>query len=212
MEKEKFRFYFLWISAICITAFIIQVVFPVFTELFLLNKKSIDNFEIYRFITAIFLHGSLIHLMLNLFALLFFGAILEKKIGSKKFILIYFFSGIFANLISVFFYKASLGASGAIYGILGALIVIEPFMMVFSFGIMMPMFLAGFLWIIANILEGIGVIGNTNTENIAHLSGIAIGIILSFLILKKNFKNSFKKNQNILSEEEFQKWENKYLN
>ena len=122
MAKEKFRFYFLWLSLVCIGIFILQNLpgIPGFTEMFVLNSKALDG-EFWRFLSAIFLHGSITHLIYNLFALLFFGGLLEKLIGSKRFLILFFISGIFANLISVWFYSSSLGASGAVYGILGAL-------------------------------------------------------------------------------------------
>ena len=150
---------------------------PNFTETFILNEKATQDLQIYRFVTAIFLHGDITHLLYNLFALLFFGIILEKKIGSNIFLITFLLSGIIANIIAVNFYTSSLGASGAIYGILGALTILAPFIMVWAFGLMMPMFIASILWIIADILRALGAFGPTNIGSYAHLSGIAIGII-----------------------------------
>lgn len=189
---NKIKFYSLWLALIIIGIFVLQNLpgIPGFTDTFVLNNKAVDNFQIWRYLTAIFLHGSITHLAFNLFALLFFGLVLEKLMGSKKFLLTFLLSGIIANIISVNFYTSSLGASGAIYGIIGAATVLRPMMMVFAFGIIMPMFLASTFWVIADILRSLGAFGPTNIGSIAHLSGIVIGIILGFILRKKSAKNT----------------------
>ena len=101
MKNQKF--YSLWLSLIIIIIFILQNIIPNFTDLFVLNQKAITNFQIYRFLTAIFLHGSITHLAFNLFALFFFGLVLEKTIGTKRFLIAFFSTGIIANIISVNF-------------------------------------------------------------------------------------------------------------
>jgi len=205
---KQFKFYFLWLSAICIVMFILQNLpgIPGFTSWFVLNNKAVYNYEIWRFVSSIFLHGSIIHLIYNLFALLFFGVLLEKLIGSKRFLVLFFVSGIIANLISVWFYPSSLGASGAIYGILGVLMVLKPMMMVWAFGLILPMFIAGILWIIGGV---IGIFIPSNTGHIAHLSGIGIGILFGiFLFIRK------RKKKNIVLEipdNYMRVWEDKYF-
>lgn len=178
---EKFKFYALWMCLICILFFIIQITISGFTELFVLNDSALKG-EYWRFLTAIFLHGSTIHLLYNLFALALFGSILEKLIKGRKFLLVFFISGILANLIAVNFYPSSLGASGAIMGILGCLAVIKPMMMVWAFGFPMPMFIASILWVIGDVLGALGAFGDTGIGNIAHLSGIAVGFLAGILI------------------------------
>jgi len=177
----KSKFYSLKILLILIVVFILQITIRGFTELFILNSIALTDLQIWRFLTAIFLHGSLTHLLFNIFALFFFGLFLEKDVGSDKFLLIFISSGILANLISVNFYEASLGASGAIYGVIGALVIIRPLMMVWTFGLIMPLFIAAFLWVTADILRTLGAFGPTNIGSIAHLSGIFIGLILGFV-------------------------------
>ena len=176
----KIKFYSLWLCLICIIVFILQLIIPGFTELFVLNQLSYT--EIWRFVSSIFLHGSIAHLFYNLFALALFGFILEKLIGSNKFLLVFFFSGIIANIISINFYASSLGASGAIMGILGCLAVIKPMMMVWAFGFPMPMFIASILWVIGDVLGALGAFGNSGIGNIAHLSGIAIGFLAGLFL------------------------------
>ncbi|MBS3150142.1 rhomboid family intramembrane serine protease, partial [Candidatus Woesearchaeota archaeon] len=90
------------------------------------------------------------HLMYNLFALALFGIILENIIGTKKFMLIFFMSGIVASVISSFFYNSALGASGAIFGILGALALLRPNMTIWIYFMPMPMYIAGIVYLIIN--------------------------------------------------------------
>ncbi len=176
--KHKFRFYALKFCLLMIIVFILQQISG-FTELFVLNGKALYSHEYWRFLTAIFLHGSLVHLLYNLFALALFGSILEKFAGGKKFLLVFFLSGIFANIVAVNFYDSSLGASGAIYGILGALTILRPLMIVWAFGLPMPMFIAAILWTIGAVL---GIFMPSNIGHIAHLSGIIIGVLAGIIL------------------------------
>ncbi|MEK6848381.1 MAG: rhomboid family intramembrane serine protease, partial [Nanoarchaeota archaeon] len=72
----RFKFYALWLCLICIIVFVIQILIPAFTDLILLNQDAISNFQIWRFLTAIFAHGGLVHLLYNIFALALFGSML----------------------------------------------------------------------------------------------------------------------------------------
>ncbi|HUS48944.1 MAG TPA: rhomboid family intramembrane serine protease [Candidatus Paceibacterota bacterium] len=205
-NPEKFRFYALWLSLICIVVFILQNIFSGFTDLFLLTPEAVP--EIWRFLTSIFLHGDITHLLFNLFALALFGSILEKFIGGKKFLLVFFASGIFANLIAVNFYSASLGASGAIYGILGCLVIIKPLMMVWAFGFPMPMFIAGILWTAGSVL---GIFMPSNIGHVAHLSGIAIGLLLG-IIYRISMRGNRQRERKIeISEPDMRSWEHRYI-
>jgi len=204
---KKFRFYALWLCLVCIIVFVLQNLFPAITDALILNAKSIS--EIWRFVSSIFLHGSLIHLMYNLFALALFGSILEKFIRGRKFLLVFFLSGILANIFAVNFYPASLGASGAIYGILGALTIMRPRMMVWAFGFPMPMFLAGILWVAGGIF---GLFIPSNTGHIAHLSGIAVGFVLGIIFRVQSQQRKIRRQSIVeISEPEMRRWEDSYL-
>lgn len=200
----KNKFYTLWLTLIIILIFILQTAITGFTESFTLNQQSFS--QPYRFVTSIFLHASLQHLIFNLFALLLFGLILEKLIESFRFLIVFFVSGIIANLIAVNFYNSSLGASGAIFGIIGALTLIKPLMTVWAFSLPMPLFVASIVWAIGDIL---GVFFPSGTGNIAHLSGLAIGIILGILFRNKSVPQY---SYNIKIPESYMRsWESKFL-
>lgn len=206
---EKFRFYTLWLAGICVVMYILQLIIPGFTDALVLNNQAINGFQIWRFLTSIFLHASIPHLLLNMFALLLFGFILEKLIGGKKFFLVFLASGIVANLIAVNFYPSSLGASGAIIGIIGCLTIIRPFMMVWTIG-PLPMILASVVYI---IIDFFGVLYPTGTGNIAHLSGIAVGLIIGLFIrvIKKDFRFREKKEKVRIPENYMREWEDRFM-
>ncbi len=88
-------------------------------------NSFINNGEYYRLITAMFLHGGLIHLALNMYALNAIGPLVEIYFGKVKYLIIYFISGILSSYFSYLFSSSvSIGASGAIFGILGATLII----------------------------------------------------------------------------------------
>jgi len=190
-----------------ILAFVLQVFIPLFTEIFVLNQSSWT--QPWRFVSAIFLHGGFGHIAYNLFALVLFGSILESLIGSKKFLAVFFVTGILANLVSVNFYNSSLGASGAIFGIIGAMIFIKPGQFVWAFGLPMPIFIAGILWAVG---DAIGIFIPDNVGNIAHLSGMFFGLVLGAYYRKGFLKRRRYKDRKLrLDERSMRKWEDSYL-
>ena len=138
--------------------------------------------EWWRLITALFVHFGIIHLLFNMWALSAFGALSERLLGITSFVFIYFVSGIAANLASITLRPSidAAGASGAIFGILGALLAVYwrnkrtlPFTVVRSEGTAVFMFasfalLGGFLY--------------TGIDNAAHLGGLLTGLLLGFTL------------------------------
>lgn len=79
--------------------------------------------EWWRFITPMFLHADIMHILFNMFCLYVFAPELEKFLGKMRFITLYFLSGLFANIATFFIHDydfAHVGASGAIFGLFGA--------------------------------------------------------------------------------------------
>src|SRR5262249_60045291 len=74
--------------------------------------------------TAMFLHGGLIHIGFNMLGLLQFGPALEELYGSARFLFLYVFTGAFGFLVSAFMGNLSLGASGALLGLVGAMLAV----------------------------------------------------------------------------------------
>jgi len=206
----KMKFYFLWLCLVCIVVFILQSIFPSITDLGVLNKSALYNYEFWRFVTPIFLHGGITHLLYNLFALFFFGIALEKLIGSKNFLFSFFISGIIANIITVNFYESSLGASGAIMGIIGVLTIVKPMLMVWAFGLILPMFIAGILWVIGSILGSLGMFPG-DTGYIAHLAGIAVGLLIGIFLRLTNKENKKSNNKLEIPAHYIENWEERHL-
>jgi len=197
------------LTLLCVILFAIQSFSESFTNLFLLNSSEV----LYRpwiLITHVFLHGSLRHLFSNLFALVIFGMILERAVKSEKFLKIFFAAGLVAGISGSFFYTASLGASGAVMGILGCLAILRPRMIVWVMGVPMPMILAAGVWA---ALDMLGVFIPSNIANIAHLAGLAVGILFG-IYFRKEFGEPFfkkKKHEIRIDEGSMERWERDWM-
>ncbi|MBS3110424.1 rhomboid family intramembrane serine protease [Candidatus Woesearchaeota archaeon] len=192
-RNNRFSWWALKLAAICIGAFMLQKISATVTSEFMMNSSEV----LYRpwiLLTSIFLHGSFVHLAYNMFALALFGLILEKKVGSRNFLWLFFIGGVFANIATLPFYSSSLGASGAVYTILGMLAVLRPKMVIWISYIPMRMWLAAVAWAIGNLIIALA---PTNIGAVAHLSGMAFGIIAGFYwrqkrkTRKRNNKKSY---------------------
>ena len=176
--------------AINILFFIMQLILGNnFTNSFMLISKDIFA-RPWIMVTYMFLHAGFYHLLLNMYVLLMFGALLEQRIGTKRFLFIYFLSGIVAAVLSSFFYERSLGASGAIAGILGMLIILMPELQIlFFFVIPMPLWIFGIVYV---LIETFGIFIPSGIGHIAHLAGTGAGLLYG-LYLKKQKRRFDKK-------------------
>lgn len=136
--------------------------------------------EYYRFITAMFLHGGIIHLGFNMYALKAIGPTIEKAFGKIKYLLIYFLGGAISVIASfVFSEEVSIGASGAIFALLGSTLILA-LRMKDKLGKEM---VRNILSVIAiNIFIGFSM---PNIDNFAHIGGLVGGIAVTSL-LKNN--------------------------
>ncbi len=169
------------------------------TRLFGLHFPASDNFRLYQLVTYMFLHdpNSLSHVFFNMFAVFMFGRTLEHVWGPKRFITYYLVTGIGAGLIQilVIYLRASavlppemfsminsvtVGASGAVFGILLAFGMLFPnaqlFIIPFPFPIKAKWFVIGY-----GILELIFGVANRTGDNVAHfahLGGMLFGVFM----------------------------------
>ena len=93
-----------------------------------LQGAAVSNGDWWRLVTAMFLHGSLLHLAFNMLALYWLGTIIEQSLGTPRFLLVYFVSGLAGSAGALWFSSAlavTVGASGAIFGLIGALLILE---------------------------------------------------------------------------------------
>ena len=143
----------------------------------LLNYSTMgEPAELYRVIMSIFLHGGIIHLLVNQYALYIIGPQLESFFGKTKFLFIYLASGIIGNLLSMLFQEngvISVGASGAIFGLLGALIYFGYHYRVYLGTVIKSQIIP---LIIFNVFIGLYLSG---INVIAHLGGLFGGYVVT---------------------------------
>ncbi|MFQ6011777.1 MAG: rhomboid family intramembrane serine protease, partial [Nitrososphaerales archaeon] len=111
----------------------------------------------WMFVTSIFLHADLSHLIFNMFSLFIFGIYLERMVGRKLFLILFFSAGIIGNvgyiLTSGNVLVPAIGASGAIYGVMGTLAVLAPFLLIFLYGVLpLPMIVAAGAYAVLDIM------------------------------------------------------------
>ncbi len=176
--------YSMFILIACVGAFFLQLAVPGFTEFLILDPAHLFQ-QPWTLVTSMFLHANFTHLFFNMFALIIFGPLLEGKIGGRHFITLYFIAGLAGGIgyIVTGGTVPALGASGAIFGILGALAFLEPNMIVFVGMIPMPMWLAGVFWFITETLSGVYEL--SNIANFAHVFGLVIGYFYAKSIAPK---------------------------
>ncbi|MEK6947483.1 MAG: rhomboid family intramembrane serine protease [Nanoarchaeota archaeon] len=185
------------LAIVTIAVFILQFVLgDWFTEAFLLSSADIYT-RPWILITHIFLHGSPLHLFYNMWGLFMFGPLLESRIGAKRFLIFYLSAGVIAGLISSFFYSSSLGASGAIMGVIGMLIILMPNLrLLFFYVVPTPLWLAGIIYAAMDIF---GVFFPSGVGNIAHLTGMGAGLLYGLYLKNQSakFTRKFVKKKNL---------------
>ncbi len=189
-----------------IIVFVVQMIVPTITDEFALVSSEAFA-EPWTFVTSMFLHGDVLHIGYNLIALVIFGLILESVIGARKFLLVFFGMGILAGIVAIFFYTAVIGASGAIFGIIGVLAVLRPRLPVWALGVPMPLIAAASVWLIIDLL---GTVSPSNVANIAHIAGLIAGAGIG-LFWRGEYHERRTKKQRPLSDEELDAWEEQYL-
>ena len=148
-----------------------------------------SRFYIWQFVTYMFLHGGFWHIMINMYMLWMFGCELERMWGSKAFLKYYFITGIgaglFYTLLSATSTIPTIGASGAIYGIMTAYALMFPerkIMWIFP-PIIMNVRTMVLIWIGISVVSG--VFGSADgIAHFAHLGGALVG----YLYVKQDWR------------------------
>lgn len=197
--RKPFRYKFfnasLAIILINVAVFLLVSNMGLNRNFFALNVAGfVFNKMFWQPLTYMFIHGDMMHLVFNMLGLLFFGLSVEKALGSKEFLLLYFFVGIFSGLFSLalyylmglsiykagyvpsVYYMSLIGASGAIYGLLFAFAAIFPKTSIYVWGIIpVP---APILILVYAIIEfGSQFIKGSNVAHYAHLAGFGFAWI-----------------------------------
>jgi membrane associated rhomboid family serine protease len=183
-----------WFFEAKVTSFLIFLLMFVYVvEVFWLGPylEVLMSYQLHIFegnywsmLTSVFLHADLVHLLTNCLALLVFGRIVEMHVGYKLFPL-FVVCGIISNVVSnmISYYQGelyySLGASGAIAGIIMFAILFSPFSFTSVFLLPLPVFVVGWFLI---FLDLIGLTSPSQTNHLAHLCGYGALLVLFFFL------------------------------
>lgn len=173
--------------AINVLIYFVSILFGKYEEVlntFCLYGPLVRMGEYYRLFTSMFLHASIVHLFFNCYAIYVIGPQLESFMGKVKYLVIYLFSGVLGGLLSIAMSNyASIGASGAIFGLLGGMLY---------FGYHYRLYLGSVLksqiipLIVLNLMFGFMISG---IDNFAHIGGL-IGGVLATSVVGVKYKSS----------------------
>ena len=179
--ESVFKMKYPIVTYLLIALNVILYVIPVLTNSY---DVIINNFcvygplikagQYYRIITGAFLHGGILHLAFNCYALYVIGSQLESYLGKVRYLIIYLFSAVTASLFSIIFNSyPSIGASGAIFGLMGALVYFGYHYRVYLGNVLKSQIIPLILF---NLL--IGAL-STGIDNFAHIGGLIGGLLIT---------------------------------
>jgi membrane associated rhomboid family serine protease len=176
-----------WLIIANTVVFVFQLFIPALTEFFGLSPQAVvEDLWIWQPVTYLFLHGGFFHILFNMLILWMFGVTLERMWGTQFFLKYFFIAGIGAGLTVMIvgllpfaattptYHAITIGASGAIYGLLLAFAVYFPDRPILMF-LLFPIPAKYFVMILGAIalLSGPG----TGVSNAAHLGGLVVGYL-----------------------------------
>ena len=186
------------LNVICFIGFTVLVyINPSFLDFIALKPANIINhLYLWTFLTSMFMHAGFFHIFANMISLLFLGAFIERILGKKRYFIFYLIAGLFAGLFFVLaslflpsdFNTYAVGASGALFGLVGLLMVLTPNLPVYVMFVPIPIKMKYAAPAMLILLWLISAFGDIPIGNTAHLGGFIIGIAYGFF-LKKKYKN-----------------------
>lgn len=178
--------------------FLSSYVFPSMTARFAMNPLFIlYEHSYYSFFTCMWIHADVMHLFSNMLGLVIFGPILERRIGSREFVLYYLLCGTLSSIASFVTYYLTgqyfvflLGASGALYAVILLFALFFPNAMIYLFGII-PL-RAWMLALLYFVMEFFGQFANDGIAHATHLYGLLFGLVYAMVRLRLNpFRNQY---------------------
>ena len=142
-----------------------------------LQGAAVSDGDWWRLVTAMFLHGSILHLGFNMLALYWLGTIIEQALGTPRFLLVYVVSGLAGSAGALWFsskFAVTVGAAGAIFGLIGALLILEYLSTGSLMGQAMVLILVNLALTFA--VPGISIGG--------HVGGLAGGIVATYGLMR----------------------------
>jgi len=178
IKEARITLSLIFINLLCFTLF--NLLLPIHYLLYLvqINYKIFEDLEIWRLFSSMFMHADIMHLFSNMIALLLFGTVIEISVSKKKYCIIYLISGLIGSIASLFLLAPrtiSLGASGAIFGLVGAvfaMVALEEDKTLLYLGLAY----VGY-FIFTSFAPGI--------NYWAHLFGLASGFLFGYLFCRK---------------------------
>ena len=190
--KSKFPYVTYLLIAINVIFFIVPLLLnqvDYVLDAYCVHGPSIRAGQFYRIISGTLLHGSIPHLLFNMYSLYILGSQLEGFFGKAKFALIYIFSAICGSFLSITFGQGagSVGASGAIFGLMGSLLYFGFYYRVYLGQVVKSQILP---LIIVNLIVGATM---PNIDNWAHIGGLIGGAAMTMAIGVKDKSSTFEK-------------------
>ncbi|MCW4015324.1 MAG: rhomboid family intramembrane serine protease [Candidatus Bathyarchaeota archaeon] len=146
-------------------------------------------------VTSMFLHADILHLGMNMLFLLLSGDVVERELGNFRFLGLYLACGVIAGHFYSYLNAAStiptIGASGAIFGILAVLAIRVPFRWMFKLFGLIPIPLPAILFVFLTVLTETAYVSSGIVENVAHtahIGGFLAGLFLTLLFMSKKKK------------------------
>lgn len=187
-QKTPYVTYFL-IALNCIFFFVPIFLnqYDVVVNLLKTNGPKIRAGEYYRLFTGMLMHGGIFHLFFNCYALYVIGRQIESFLGKYKYIIIYIFSGLTGALLSITLngHSSSIGASGAIFGLLGAMLYFGYYYRVYLGNVVKSQILP---IVMLNLIIGFM---SPGIDNYAHIGGLIGGVIITMALGVKNKSSKF---------------------
>jgi uncharacterized protein len=172
------------ILLICIAIYFLSLIAPGFVYSYLALNPDYLTQRPWTLLTHMFVHANFDHLFWNMLFLFFFGMELERRVGENKFIQIYILSGIVAAIGQMLISSSSLvGASGALYGVMGCLAVIAPEIRVLLF-FMIPLSIRAAVVLFA-LLDFLTMGSADNIAHMAHITGLLVGLAYGQMMKKQ---------------------------
>ena len=196
--KPKFPTVTYAILAINIIVFIIPLLYgqsEAMVAQFCVHGPSIRYGQYYRLFTGMFLHGSIFHLIFNSYALYVIGSQIESFLGKFKFLIIYLAGGLMGSLFSITFNgnTASIGASGAFFGLMGALVYFGYHYRVYLGNVIKSQIIP---LIVFNLVLGFVMSG---VDNSAHIGGLFGGTLATISLGIKDKSTNFERMNGLIT-------------
>lgn len=168
------------------------------------SQNGLPSHDFWPFLTSLFLHGGWFHIIVNMWSLWIFGDNIEDRMGPLRFLVFYLLCGLAAGFLHLVTNPnsaiPSLGASGAIAGVMGAYLVLYPFarivtlipILIFPLFVEIPAFFFLIFWFVMQFLSGAATFVNPQAGGgiafWAHVGGFVAGIVLLPAFLRRDYR------------------------